>query len=321
MPWTNSLKVRSVDARTSAKIENETSLAADANARRSMMVGYVLLVTTSVGWGLNWPITKHLLSELPVFALRGFTGMAGSIVLAAVAIAIGQGLKVPRAKWSQLVLFSILNITSWMALMGLALLYLPASEAVVVAATMPVWAAALAWPVLGERMSALRIVALAMALAGLTVLMGGNGFSISQAKLPGIALALTAAFAFALGTVIAKRKPLGLPPLTSAVWQIGIGSFPIFLASVIFDSPHFANLDKVDWALFTYSIVVQFCVAYLCWFAALQRLPASVAAIGTLLVPVVGVLASAATLGEPLGVRQVAALLFTVAGVVLASRS
>jgi drug/metabolite transporter (DMT)-like permease len=52
----------------------------------------------------------------------------------------------------------------------------------------------------------------------------------------------------------------------------------------------------------------------------LQRLPASVAAISTLLVPVIGVLASAATLGEPLG-RQIAALVLTIAGVVLASRS
>ena len=307
-----------VDARTPTEIATESSTAA---ARRSRMIGYLLLVTTAVGWGLNWPITKHLLSELPVLTLRGATGIAGSIVLAAIAVIIGQGLKVPRDKRLYLTVLSILNITTWMALMGMALLYLRASEAVVVAATMPVWAAALAWPVLGERMSLLRVVALAMALVGLVVLMGGAGLSISQAKLPGVALALTAAFAFALGTVIAKRKPLGLAPLTSSVWQIAIGSLPIWLLSLAFDRPNYEALNTVDWALFVYSILVQFCVAYLCWFAALQRLPASVAAIGTLLVPVVGVMTSAITLGEPLGVQQVAALSFTVVGVVLASRS
>jgi drug/metabolite transporter (DMT)-like permease len=67
--------------------------------------------------------------------------------------------------------------------------------------------------------------------------------------------------------------------------------------------------------------VIQFCVAYVSWFAALARLPASVAAIGTMAVPVIGVVASALALHEPLGPGQIAALAFTLAGVALATRS
>lgn len=134
--------------------------------------------------------------------------------------------------------------------------------------------------------------------------MGGGGTAASYAKLPGIVLALSGAFLFALGTVFGKRWPLGLPPLTSAVWQILIGCLPVGLAGLMLEQPHFMALSSLGWTLFGYSIVVQFCVAYACWFAALQRLPASVAAIGTLLVPVIGVLASAAALGEPLGVAR-----------------
>ena len=73
--------------------------------------------------------------------------------------------------------------------------------------------------------------------------------------------------------------------------------------------------------LLFYSTVIQFCVAYVCWFAALERLPASVAAIGTMAVPVIGVMASAVALHEPLGPGQIAALVFTLAGVALAARS
>ena len=40
--------------------------------------------------------------------------------------------------------------------MGLALLWLPASEAALIAYTMPVWASLIAWPVLGERPTLLR---------------------------------------------------------------------------------------------------------------------------------------------------------------------
>ncbi len=311
-----------MDSRTPPEALSEMSPDERAAAqRRTRTVGYLLLVATSVGWGLNWPVTKHLLMELPPLSVRGLSGIIGAALLAVLALAFRQPLRVPRETWPRLVLLSLLNVTAWMALMGLALVYLPASEAAVMAYTMPVWASALAWPILGERISLLRVVAMAMAIAGLVALMGGGGIAASYAKLPGIALALSGAFLFALGTVFGKRWPLGLPPLTSAVWQILIGCLPVGLAGLLLEQPHFTALSSLGWTLFGYSIVVQFCVAYACWFAALQRLPASVAAIGTLLVPVIGVLASAAALGEPLGVAQIAALGFTIAGVVLASRS
>ena len=196
----------------------ETTAAQAAAARKTRTVGYLLLVATSVGWGLNWPVTKRLLAELPPLSMRGLSGIVGAALLALLALAFKQSLKVPRELWPRLLLLSILNVTSWMALMGLALVYLPASEAAVMAYTMPVWAAALAWPILGERISLMRVVALLMALAGLVVLMGGGGIAASYAKLPGIVMALLGAFGFALGTVFAKRWPLALPPLTSAVW-------------------------------------------------------------------------------------------------------
>ena len=105
-------------------------------------------------------------------------------------------------------LAALLNVTVWMALMGLALVYLPASETALIAYTMPVWAATLAWPVLGERPTVLRTIALVMAFAGLAAILGGNGITASLVKLPGIAMALTGAVAFALGTVLAKKFPL-----------------------------------------------------------------------------------------------------------------
>jgi probable blue pigment (indigoidine) exporter len=66
--------------------------------------------------------------------------------------------------------------------------------------------------------------------------------------------------------------------------------------------------------------VIQFCLSYVCWFAALERLPAATASIGTLLVPVVGVLAAAAMLHEPLGLREIGALVVTLGGVAMALR-
>ncbi|MCA6121556.1 DMT family transporter [Bradyrhizobium sp. WSM 1704] len=282
--------------------------------------GLMFLAITSVGWGFNWPVTKFLLGELPPLTLRGTTGVIGAALLAVLALIRAQSLAVEARLWPRLVLYALLNVTGWMVLMGLALLWLPASEAALIAYTMPVWASLLAWPVLGERPTLLRTIALAMAFAGLAAIMGGNGISASAAKLPGIIMALGGAFGFALGTVLAKKYPVLLPPIPAAAWQIGLGCVPITIVGLLVETTHLDRVTTAGWWLLVYSTVVQFCTAYVSWFAALARLPASVAAIGTMAVPVIGVVASAVALHEPLGAMQIAALLFTLAGVVLATR-
>jgi drug/metabolite transporter (DMT)-like permease len=281
----------------------------------------MFLAITSVGWGFNWPVTKYLLSELPPLTMRGSTGVIGAGLLALLAILSGQSLRVPREWWARLALAAFFNVACWMALMGLALLWLPASEAALIAYTMPIWASLLAWPILGERPNLVRVISLAMAFAGLAAIMGGNGFAASAAKMPGIIMALGGAFGFAVGTVMAKKLPLDLPPLSAAAWQIGIGCLPVAIVGVFVEETDVAALSDLGWILLVYSTVIQFCVAYVSWFAALARLPASVAAIGTMAVPVIGVATSAVALHEPLGPGQIAALIFTLAGVALATRS
>src|ERR1700676_885316 len=140
-----------------------------------------------------------------------------------------------------------------------------------------------------------------MAFAGLAAIMGGNGF--------------------AAGTVLPKRLPLQMPPLSAAAGQIGIGCLPVPVAGLLFENAHLAAISDLGWILLVSVVVTQFCIAYVSWFAALARLPASVAAIGTMAVSVIGVVSAAVALHEPLGPGQIAALIFTLAGVVLATRS
>ena len=285
------------------------------------VAGFLFLAITSVGWGLNWPVMKHLLTELPPLSARGWSGLTGAIALAAVALARRESLAVPRALRTRLVLISLLTITTWTSLIALSLLWLRASEAAVIAASMPVWVSLLALAFLHEPFSLLRALALAVAMTGLAILFGADGFDASVDKLPGAALAITATVAVALGTVLTKRFPFKMPAISIATWQIAIGCVPVMLAGVLLEQPNFAALSLQGWLLMAYMTFVQFCICYACWFAALARLPASTASIGTLLIPVVGVVASAAALGEPLGLRELLALTLTLGGVVMAARS
>ena len=274
-----------------------------------------------MGWGLNFPIMKNLLSEWPPLSSRGLCGIVGAAALALFAVARKQSLAVPRPMWSRLVLVSLLTIGGWVAFMGLALVWLPASEAAVLAISIPVWVALLAWPILGERLSLLRAISLAVALAGIAVLIGGNEIEASFVKLPGYLCVLAGAICVALGTVLTKHFPLAMPPLSLAAWQIGIGCLPIAIVGLAVEQPQLSALSAIGWASMLYMTLIQFCLCYVCWFAALERLPAATASIGTLLVPVIGVLSAGAMLHEPLGLREITALVVTLGGVTMALRS
>ena len=98
-------------------------------ASRVAPIGLLFLMTTSVGWGLNWPVMKFVFSEWPPLSARGWAGVIGAAALALYAVATGVSLKVPADQWPRLIISAILNVALWVAVMSYALLWLPASEA------------------------------------------------------------------------------------------------------------------------------------------------------------------------------------------------
>ncbi len=289
-------------------------------ARRPDATGLVLLLGTTIGWGLNWPAMKVLLADLPVLSTRATSGALGFFVLAVVALWRQESLAVPTRLWPRLLLVSALNVTAWMGLASFSLLWLAAAEATIVCYTMPVWASLMAWAVLGEKPGPARLVGMVLALSGLVLLVLGRGIDVGLAKLPGVAFGLGSAILFSLGTVVTKRWPLGLPPVSSTVWQVGLGIAPLAVAALLVDPPALGGLSAGGWALIAYGGVFALGLCYLSWFAALGRLPASVASLGTLLTPMVGVASAAIFLGEPFGWREATALALTLSGVAFAVR-
>lgn len=280
----------------------------------------MLLLGTTIGWGLNWPAMKVLLADLPVLSTRATSGALGFFVLAVVALWRRESLAVPTRLWPRLLLVSALNVTAWMGLASFSLLWLAAAEATIVCYTMPVWASLMAWAVLGEKPGPARLVGMVLALSGLVLLVLGRGIDVGLAKLPGVAFGLGSAILFSLGTVVTKRWPLGLPPVSSTVWQVGLGIAPLAVAALLVDPPALGGLSAGGWALIAYGGVFALGLCYLSWFAALGRLPASVASLGTLLTPMVGVASAAIFLGEPFGWREATALALTLSGVAFAVR-
>ncbi len=282
--------------------------------------GLLLLIITALCWGSNWPLLKLLLLEMPPLAARAYAGFIAAALVGLIALARRESLAVPRALWGRLWLFSLLNVTAWMGFATIALMWLAAGEAAIIAYTMPVWAALLAWLVLGERLTWAKLVALALGTLGVALLFTPQEVAIGPDKVLGAVLLLAAAMLFALGAVIAKQRPLPLAPLSAVTWQLILGSLPLFAVSIFVEDVPWAALSPEAWGYFIWMAVGPLGIAYITWFGALARLPASTAALGTLLTPVVGTLGAAWLVGEVLGWRQLGALACIILGVTLAVR-
>jgi drug/metabolite transporter (DMT)-like permease len=132
-----------------------------------------------------------------------------------------------------------------------------------------------------------------------------------------MALALSCAVLFALGNVL-NRKPLPMPPLVVVAWQVGLGCLAMLIIGVVFERPDIAAITPLGVGCFVYMTLIPMGLCYLTWFETLRRLPPTSASTGMLLVPVIGVISAAIILGEPLGLREIAAMVLTLGGVTLA---
>jgi drug/metabolite transporter (DMT)-like permease len=287
------------------------------DTRRDKSIGFLCLGLTAFGWALNWPLMKLLLQQWPPLFARGLAGVTASVILASIALSRRESLTVPPGVMKRLLFASFTNVFAWMGFGTVAMKFVSVGEGALLVYTMPIWAMLFAWPILHVRPTLRDIIALALGVTGVVLLLGGNGYAFTAGKLVGIALALSCAILFALGNVL-NRKPLPMPPLVVVAWQVGLGCLAMLIIGVAFEHPNVAAISPLGIGCFVYMTLMSMGVCYLTWFETLRRLPPASASTGMLLVPAIGVVSAAIILGEPLGVREVAAMVLTLGGVTLA---
>jgi drug/metabolite transporter (DMT)-like permease len=288
-----------------------------SNMQRKQWIGFTCLGVTASGWALNWPLMKILLQEWPPLFARGLAGVTASLILGVIALGRHQSLKVRRETIPRLMFASFTNVFAWMGFSTVAMKFVTVGEGALIIYTMPIWAMLFAWPVLHMRPTVRDVIALVLGIAGVALLLGANGFAFNTGKLVGIVLSLSCAVLFALGNVL-NRTPLPIPPLAAVAWQVGLGCLAMLILGILFEHPDYMAISPVGSVCFVYMTLVSMGLCYLTWFETLRRLPPVSASTGMLLVPVLAIFAAAVILGEPLGLRELAAIALTLGGVTLA---
>jgi drug/metabolite transporter (DMT)-like permease len=280
------------------------------------------LLLIGVLWGLNWPAVKFMLSEIAPVTIRALAFPAAAVLLALVAAAMGQSLRVPRRERVPLALTGLFLIFGFNVLTSLGQTLVETSKAAIVAYTMPALTAGLAVLFLGERLNKWLLIALAVGMAGLAVLASEDFGALAAAPL-GPALMGGAALSWAIGNVALKMRVWSTPPLAMSVWFFVASAALCWPLVLVFEplsaQAWFAQGGPSAPVLWTYAFHVlgPMVVCYVLWTVLLGRMPATVAAIATLTAPVVGVTSSVLLLGDTPTWQKALALAMIVASIAM----
>jgi drug/metabolite transporter (DMT)-like permease len=276
-----------------------------------------LLGTLTLVWGTNWPLFKIALDELPVLTFRAIVLVTASVVLLAIMLARRDRFAVPRGKWPALIAASVTNLFIWNIATSLAVLYIPSGHASVLAYTMPLWVALIGFAVFGQRLTGRLLAAILIGAAAVVTLMVPNFASYAHAP-AGLFWGLFAGFCWAVGTFIVKRTSWQGMGLSLTFWQVVITLPPILLGALVIDGLPTRWPSTQALAATIYTGAVPMALGTAAWFALVKLLPAQVAGLSAIAIPIVAIVSGVLILHEPLSPLQALAIASTVLSLWLA---
>lgn len=276
---------------------------------RAILMGLAFAVM----WASAFTSTRMIVLEAPPllslalrFALSGSVGVA-------IAWAMGQSWRgLTRAQWRAVVVLGLCQNALYLGLNWVAMQWIEAGLASIIAATMPLIVAFLGWLVMGERLRPLGILGLAMGLFGVAIIMGARLQGGSDPM--GVAMCFVAALALAIATLTVRGASAGGNVMMIVGLQMLVGSVTLALIGPFLETWQVTFTPRLVLA-FAYTVIVPGLAATWVWFMLVHRIGAVRAATFHFLTPFFGVTTAAIMLGESLGLGDVAGVAIIMAGI------
>jgi drug/metabolite transporter (DMT)-like permease len=291
-----------------------------SHSQRLSSEGILLLLGLTIGWGINWPIMKFIIHDVPPLTFRGFCLFFGGLGILCLARASGLSLRIPAAFWAKILWICALNIVVWNVLATYGLSLLPAGRSALLGYTMPIWTVLLSVWVLHETFTWRTGIALLLGIAGVLTMMQESlrhwfSTELSMQLIAGAALMIVAAWGWAAGTVLMKLWQLPINTVVLTGWLLLLASLPISFAALLVDGiPQQLPSALACWGII-YNVFFAFMFCYWAWVRLVTLVPVSVSSLSSLATPLIGVLSGILLLGEQPGWPEYAATLLILGAV------
>lgn len=278
----------------------------------------LLAILVAICWGINFPATSIALEHFPPLFM---------VALRFGLLAVPTILLIPRPK---VPLRWLLGVGAGIGIMQFAFLYLgmaagmPSGLASLVLQASAPFTVLIAGVFLRERISGRQGIGIIVAVLGLAAIAVHRA---QVAALLPILLTVCGALGWALGNV-ASRKAMAPNPLHLTLWMSVVPPIPMLVLALFVEGP-----SRIGYSLRTaftldalpsllalmYIVLVATVVGYGIWTSLMAKYPSSTVAPFSMLVPVVGVLASWIAFGETIDLVEAIAGVCVVGGVLLGS--
>ncbi len=259
----------------------------------------VLLVLLTLVWGINWPIMKLGVTGFPPLSFRSMSMWIGLPVLAGVLVWRKVPFRVGREHWPELLLLTVFNMLFWHTLAILAVQSLSSGRAAILGYTMPVFSALVGSVWFGQKLAGRAWGGVLAAALGVVLLLW-HEFTALSGRPQGVALMLTAAAAWAVGTQLMRRTRIPHPTLALSFWMTLLTTLWMSALAIVFERGAWTVPSPTVWGSVVYNALGVFAFAQVAWLSLARDLPPIASTLSVMFIPVLGVFSGAWWLGEVL---------------------
>ena len=263
-------------------------------------------------WSSAFTSARIAVAYASPLAMLSLRFLISGLIAVAIAFALGQTARLTRKQWIAVVLFGICQNAIYLGANFMAMQWIEASLAAIIASLLPLTVAAANWVFFGELLSKTGIVGLGAGTVGVLIIMGAR--ITGGADLFGIALCFIGVAALTVATLLVRGISTSGNVLMVVGLQMLVGSAVLLPSSLLLETFH------VEWTwqlltAFAYTTLIPGLAATLIWFLLVGRVGATRASSFHFLNPFFGVAIAALVISEALTLRDLLGVIIIMAGV------
>lgn len=285
---------------------------------------YLALAATSLIWGTTWVASKMSVQGVPalqVASIRQFTGG----LLYVVFFLLFKRLSLPSAK--QFIWLSFMAFLMFVSANGfatLAMKHITSGLGALIAALYPLCVALIEFIFYkNTKIKPLTFLGIFIGIAGIALVFYDNAFHNASAGFVwGIVLSLIAMVTWSVATIYIARKKTSMNPYYATGWQMLIGSFLLFLLTLITgDHVPLNQLPAQTWIALGYLVIAGSIIAFIAFIYSMKHLEPAVASLYAYINPIVAVIVGSFVANEKITTLIILGSLITLLGVYLVNYS
>lgn len=263
-------------------------------------------------WSSAFTSARMIVADAPPLYSLSARFLISGLIAIALARLMGESWKLTRAQWRATIIFGLCQNAAYLGLNFVAMQWIEASAAAIIASTLPLLVAAAGFLFMGDRLKPVAVAGLVAGFGGVVLIMGAR-FGGGLDPL-GVALCVLAALALTIATLALRGASSGGNVMMVVGLQMLVGSAALIGPAVAFETPEVTWTSRLILA-FLYTTLIPGITATWVWFKLVQRIGAIRGATFHFLNPFFGVAVAAALLGESLNLTDVIGVAIIMAGI------